>query len=159
MRVRCKISIRRFRNFPSGGLGLRALIGGTGRAFSLEVASLALTLKFSEAPEVLRAHFFARSRRFALDPRPPDSILEAETRGFSTYFDACTHPMCSSPKSTKHCAGARKLRFRPSAHVLKNGEKSTRSPFELTNVFKEGSGMVPGAVWNVLGCQFGVQDG
>ena len=70
------------------------------------------------------------------------------------------HNRCvRSPKSTKHCAGARKLRFRHSAHVLKNGEKSTRSPFKLTNVFKEGSGMVPGAVWNVLGCQFGVQEG
>ena len=32
-------------------------------------------------------------------------------------------------------------------------------PFELANMFKKGSGMVPGAVWTFLGCQFGAQDG
>ena len=64
-----------------------------------------------------------------------------------------------SPRSTKHCAGARKLRFGLSAHEPKNDEKLMRPPFELANVFKKGSGMVPGAVWTFSGCQFGAQDG
>ena len=40
--------------------GARALFGGSGRAFSLEVGSFAPTLKFSGAPGVLRTRFFAR---------------------------------------------------------------------------------------------------
>ena len=50
---------------------------------------------------MLRAHFFARSGRFALDPRPPDSMLEAETRGFSMFFDACTQPLCTLSEINK----------------------------------------------------------
>ena len=57
-----------------GGLGARSLLGGSGRAFSLEVASFAPTYKFSEAPEALRARFFARLGRFGAQtcsPEPP----------------------------------------------------------------------------------------
>ena len=50
---------------------------------------------------MFRAHFFARSGRFALDPRPPDSMLEAETRGFSMFFDACTQPLCTLSEINK----------------------------------------------------------
>ena len=64
-----------------------------------------------------------------------------------------------SPRSTKHCAGARKLRFGLSAHEPKNDEKLMRPPFELANVFKKCSGMLPGAVWTFSGCQFDAQDG
>ena len=49
-----------------------------GRAFSLEVASFALTLKFSEAPEAAEAAKIANLRRVdRLDGRP-----------FRTQFDA-----------------------------------------------------------------------
>ena len=62
--VHIYISIRRFRNFPSGCSEARSLMAAVRRASSLEVASFAPTNKFSEAPEALRARFFARTGRF-----------------------------------------------------------------------------------------------
>ena len=73
-----------------GGLGARPLLGGSGRAFSLEVASFAPTYKFSEAPEALRARFFTRLGRFGTQtcsperPRPRLSSPKQQfLRGFS----------------------------------------------------------------------------
>ena len=61
---------------------------------------------------MLRAHFLARSRRFAFDPEPPDSILEAEMRGFSKVFDACTHPLCTLSEINKTLRWRTKIEVR-----------------------------------------------
>ena len=58
---------KKFRKKHSDASGARALFGGTGRAFSLEVGSFALTYKFSETPEALRTHLFARPGSLGLD--------------------------------------------------------------------------------------------
>ena len=74
-----------------GVLGARSLLGGSGRAFSLEVASFAPTYKFSEAPEALRAHFFARLGRFGAQTCSPEPPWDAPGLDFrvqnNSFFD------------------------------------------------------------------------
>ena len=122
-----QIFIRRFRNFHSGASGARVLLGGTGRAFSLEVASFALTFKFSEAPEALRARIFARSGPPALNFGSPGRSWarfwkpkHLDLRGFSTLaHNRCVH----CPRPTKHCVGARILSF----ELLHDTTKTTQN--------------------------------
>ena len=63
---------------------------------SLEVASFALTYKFSEAPEALRRAFSLDLVALALNLAHPGlpwtsrtSIFEAETTVFSWFLDVC----------------------------------------------------------------------
>ena len=70
------------------------------RAFSLEVASLAATYKFSEAPEALRARFFARLGRFGAQTcspeRPRDAPaldIRAQNNSFCEVFPFDEHSM------------------------------------------------------------------
>ena len=62
-----------------------------GRSFSLEVASFAPTYKFSEAPEALRARFFARLGRFGAQTCSPEPPWDAPGLDFrvqnNSFFD------------------------------------------------------------------------
>ena len=53
-------SIAKLPKIAWGDSGGARVLAACSHAFSLEVASLALTYKFWEAPEALRAHFFAQ---------------------------------------------------------------------------------------------------
>ena len=71
-------------------MGARTLAAHS-RAFSLEVASLAATYKFSEAPEALRARFFARLGRFGAQTCSPEPPWDAPGLDFrvqnNIFFD------------------------------------------------------------------------
>ena len=119
-------------------LGRRALFGGTGRAFSLEVASFALTKKFSEAPEALSRAFSRDLAVFALELAPPSipgmprgSILEPGTAVFSRFFHAASAPCAKRPTSKKHCKNQYETHFGASAHRPKIDQKSIRQRFRL----------------------------
>ena len=55
----------------------RSRFGGTGLAFSLEIASFALAKKFSEAPRALRSRFFARLGCFGARTCSPEGFQDA----------------------------------------------------------------------------------
>ena len=75
-----------------------------GRVFSLEDASLVLTFEFSEAPEALRARFFARPGHFSLEL----AVFSFELAVFSLEVSAQRVP-----------------RAYPQAHLVE--QKSTKS--------------------------------
>ena len=116
-------SIRRFRNYASVASGLRSLSGGTGRAFSLEVASFALTKK-NRRP---RRHF---EHTFSLDlailacklarPRfpgtPRASIFESKKAGFSRFLRAASVRHAKHSTSTKPCKNQCETHFGASSH-------------------------------------------
>ena len=112
---------------PSEASGPRPLFGGTGRAFSLEVASFALTFKFSEAPEALGARIFARSGPTALNFGSPGRSRarfwrpeRLDLRSLSTL----AHGRCvQCPRPTKHCVGARISSF----ELLHDTTKTTQN--------------------------------
>ena len=85
-------------------LGARPLLGGSGRAFSLEVASFAPTYKSSEAPEALRARFFARRGRFGAQTCSPEPPWDAPGLDFrvqnNSFFDICPFDEHSARKTS-----------------------------------------------------------
>ena len=132
------MSIRRFRNFPSGCSGLRSLIGGTGRAFSLEVASFAPTYKFSEAPRALRTCFFARLGRFGARTCSPEGPQDAPGLDFGArngcFFEVFACGKRSTRKTSdidKTLAGAIRNALRSCRAVVENVQKSIRKRFRL----------------------------
>ena len=96
-------------------LGARPLLGGPGRAFSLEVASFAQTKKFSEAPEVLRARFFARLGRLCartcwpeVSQNAPGFDFRAGNHCFLDVFAGLgTHPSFESAGPTQRDADSK----------------------------------------------------
>ena len=87
---------------------------------------------FAETPEVLRALLIARRGRFFARPRRPDGPRRrfwARKWCPGATFSLRAGARCVlRPKSTKHCAGWRKLRFGLSALGPKSNEKSMRTP-------------------------------
>ena len=114
--------------------------GGTGRTFSLEVASFALTCEFSEAPKALRARFFARLQvsRFCAQTcssEPPQDAWSLDFRVrdgcFSRFFQATSDQRAKRPTSKKHCKNQYETHFGASAHCPKIDQKSICKPFRL----------------------------
>ena len=100
-----------------------SFFGGTGRTFSLEVASFALTYEFSEAPKALRARFFARLGRFCAQTcssEPPQDAWSLDFRVrdgcFSRFFQATSDQRAKRPTSKKHCKNQYETHFGASAH-------------------------------------------
>ena len=124
------LSIRRFRKKSSGCSGPRAPFGGTRCAFSLEVASLDPTYKFSEAPEALRARFFARVGRFGARICSPEAAWDvrgldfrARNGCFSRFSHATNGRRAKRPTSRKHWQGRYERHFGAAARrpkTLKN---------------------------------------
>ena len=90
-----------------GAFGARAPFGGSGRAFSLEVGSFALTKKFPEAPGALRTRFFARPGSLGLDfgfgGRSRPRFWRAQWLDFRG-LSALMRVRCElRANSTKHC--------------------------------------------------------
>ena len=132
------MSIQRFRKKHSGHSEARSPLGGTGRPFSLEIASFAPTKKFSEAPEALRACVCPRAVSFALElaPRsapgtPRTSIWEFESAVFSKFFHAANTPCAKHPTSTKPCKNQCETHFGASAHRSKFEAKSICQRFRF----------------------------
>ena len=71
---------------PSGGA---RVLAAHSRAFSLEVASLAATYKFSEAPGALRARFFTRLGRFAAQTCSPERPRDAPGLEIRAQNNSC----------------------------------------------------------------------
>ncbi len=122
------------------------------RSCSLEVDSFALTFKFSEAPEALRARIFARSGPPALDFGSPGRsrvrfwrLKRLDLRGRSTLARGrCVH----CPRLTKHCVGARILSFELLRDTTKTTQNRSASVFDSARCTKRARGPLrsrPGA--------------
>ena len=133
-----------------------------GRILSLEVASFALTEKFSEALEALRACIFARAGRFCartcFSKRPRNAPIldfEPDTAVFWRFFHAVSAPCAKRPTSTKPCKNQCETHFGASAHRSKFEAKSicqrfrfrlvTRTPSRASWKLSLGSWSVSGA--------------
>ena len=114
------------------GLGLRALLAARNRPFSLEVASLEPTYKFSEAPEALRARFFAGLGRFGAPTCSPEApqdapgpIFEPETTVFSRCLRATSVRRAKRPTSIKRWQEQYETHFEAAARRPKTFEHRT----------------------------------
>ena len=117
------------------------------RSFSRFLPRSHLQKNFAETPEVLRALLIARRSRFFARPRRPDGPRRrfwARKWCPGATFSLRAGARCVlRPKSTKHCAGWRKLRFGPPTLVPKNDENSMLWLFARALAFRTRLGCVP----------------
>ena len=132
------ISIRRFRNSGSEASEARSLFGGTGCAFSLEVASFAPTYKFSEAPRALWTCYFARLGRFGARTCSPEDSQDAPGFDFGArddcFFEVFARGKRLRRKTSdidKTLAGAIRNALRSRRVSTESVEKSSRKRFQL----------------------------
>ena len=159
-------SIRRFRNSGSEASEARSLFGGTGRAFSLEVASFAPTYKFSEAPRALRTCFFARLGRFGTRTCSPEGSqyapgldFEAQDDCFFEVFARGKRLRRKTSDIDKTLAGAIRNALRSCRVSTEIVETSIRQRFHLRWAMRAALadvlGMAPRALGASLGCSGG----
>ena len=147
---------------PSDASGLRALFGGSRRAFSLEVDSFALTLKFSEAPEALRTRFFARLGRFGARTCSPAGPQDAPGLDLGVrngcFFEVFACGKRSRRKTSdidKTLAGAMQNALRSCRASTENVEKSIRKRFQLRWAMRTALTGTLGVVPKALGASLG----
>ena len=130
-----------------------------GRSCSLEVASFALTLNFSEAPKVLRARFVARTGPLGLDfgsPGRPRTRFWRPKRLDFRLFSACLCVSCqfrSNP--TKHCKNWYARHIGAFARQDKSDRKSIRGRVRSRSVQRWRSDGSLGGSWSVFGAARG----
>ena len=119
---------------PSEASGARALSGGSGARFLARSRSFEPSKNFSEAPEALRARFFARADQFfARTSRSEGSRARfrrpkcLDFRRFSLRKDSFPR---DPPTLTKHCVGARILSFELSRGETKTSKNRSASAFD-----------------------------
>ena len=117
------------------------------RSFSRFLPRSHLQKNFAETPEVLRALLIVRRSRFFARPRRPDGPRRrfwARKWCPGATFSLRAGARCVlRPKSTKHCAGWRKLRFGPPTLVPQNDENSMLWLFARALAFRTRLGCVP----------------
>ena len=145
-----------------GVSGARSPKSAHSRAFSLEVASFAPTNKFSEAPEAVRARFFARTGRFGARTCSSEAPRDAPGLDFrhrnGRFFEVFPCHERSTNKTSdidKTLAGAIRNALRSFRASTENVQKSIQRRFRLRLATRTALTSVLGVVPEALGASLG----